>query len=293
MMENLFHFNKREQGALLSILVYISLSAVKLIVGYSYGSKALIADGFNNITDIAASVSVLIGLKISKKPADKDHAYGHSRAETIASMIASFIMIAVGLQVIINAIQMLKDPSLEVPALVTAWTAFGSALILYVVYRYNLQLSKKTSSEGLKAAAYDNRADAFVSVGAAIGIIGAQFGLAWLDPTAAIVVGLIICKTAWDIFHETSHSLSDGFDFDHLKEMEQTVTKVDGVEAVDDIKARKHGAQVIVDVTIKVKPSLDVVESHRITEQIEKTLDEVYEAKIVQVHVEPTKEARI
>jgi cation diffusion facilitator family transporter len=290
MKENIFHFNKTERGALVSILVYISLSVVKLTIGYSYDSKALIADGFNNLTDIAVSLSVLIGLKISRKPADKDHAYGHSRAETIASMIASFIMITIGIQVIYNSIQSITDPNLDIPPLITLWTALGAVVVLYVVYRYNLQLSKKTNSEGLKAAAYDNRADALVSIGAAIGILGAQFGLAWLDPAAAFIVGIIICKTAWDIFRETSHSLSDGFDYDKLQGMKKTVYEVNGVEIVNDIKARKHGAEVIVDVTIKVAPSLDVVESHRITEKIERMLDEEYGAKIIQVHVEPVKE---
>lgn len=283
--------NQKERGAVLSIFVYIILSAAKLFVGYTYGSNALTADGWNNLTDIFASVSVLIGLKIAKKPADRDHAYGHSRAETIASMVASFIMISIGLQVIYSAFVSFSAPRLSEPPLITAWFALLSAVVLWLVFFYNLRLSQKLKSEGLQATAYDNRADALVSMAAFFGILGARAGFPWLDPLAALIVGFVVCKTAWDIFRDTSHSLSDGFEYDALKKFKKTVAAVDGVEEVHDLKARRHGSEVIVDVTIKVVPDLDVVESHRITEEIEQALVEKHAAKSVQVHVEPTKES--
>jgi cation diffusion facilitator family transporter len=92
-----------ERGARISIIAYIALSFLKLGVGYLSKSKALTADGLNNTTDIVASLAVLIGLKIARKPADENHLYGHFRAETIASLIASLIMIAVGIDVLYNA----------------------------------------------------------------------------------------------------------------------------------------------------------------------------------------------
>jgi cation diffusion facilitator family transporter len=92
-----------ERGAWASIAAYLLLSGIKLAAGYVLSSSALTADGYNNLTDIAASAAVLIGLRISRKPPDKDHPYGHFRAETIAALIASFIMAMVGLQVLIDA----------------------------------------------------------------------------------------------------------------------------------------------------------------------------------------------
>ncbi|MBC8061358.1 MAG: cation diffusion facilitator family transporter [Clostridiaceae bacterium] len=92
-----------ERGARISIIAYIVLSLLKLGMGYLSSSKALTADGLNNTTDIVASLAVLIGLKVSRKPADDDHLYGHFRAETIASLISSLIMIGVGIDVLYNA----------------------------------------------------------------------------------------------------------------------------------------------------------------------------------------------
>lgn len=102
-MDRYQQLKKGELGAWISIIAYMVLSLIKLLIGYSYNSEALRADGLNNSTDIVASIAILIGLRISQKPADKDHPYGHFRAETIASLIASFIMMVVGLQVLLDA----------------------------------------------------------------------------------------------------------------------------------------------------------------------------------------------
>lgn len=93
-----------ERGAIISIIAYICLSIMKLAIGYISDSAALKADGLNNTTDIIASIAVLIGLRLAQRPPDKDHGYGHWKSETIASMVASFIMFAVGVQVLIDAV---------------------------------------------------------------------------------------------------------------------------------------------------------------------------------------------
>ncbi|MGA4720436.1 cation diffusion facilitator family transporter [Fictibacillus nanhaiensis] len=276
-----------ERGVYLSLGAYIFLSIVKLVSGIFYNSDALVADGLNNATDIIASIAVLIGLKISRKPADEDHPYGHLRAETIASMVASFIMVVIGIEVLISSIKKMFNGVETEPSLTAALIALFGAAVMIIVYFYNIKVAKETDSQGLKAAALDNRSDAFVSIGAAVGIFGAQIGLPWLDPAAAVLVGLIIIKTGWEIFTETSHNLSDGFDYEEGKEMEHKILDVEGVENVGDLKARKHGNRAIIDVTIKVDPSLNVVESHEITEKIEDTIKEAYNVESIQVHVEP------
>jgi cation diffusion facilitator family transporter len=276
-----------EKGALLSIFAYIFLSALKLIIGYFTHSEALSADGLNNSTDIIASIALLIGLRISRKPPDKDHRYGHYRAETIAALIASFIMFAVGLQVLYQSILKFKAPITESPDMIAAWTALFCAAIIYLVYIYNIRLAKKTNSHAMMAAAQDNRSDAFVSIGAFIGIVGAQFGLPWLDPLTAILVGIIICKTAWDIFRDSTHSLTDGFDDSELQTIKKTIHKVDGVEKIIDIKARVHGNNKLVDVTIGVYHQLNIIEGHEITEKIEKLIYDKYNISHVHIHIEP------
>lgn len=187
-----------EKGAIISIIAYICLSAIKLLIGYSANSEALRADGLNNATDIVASIAVLIGLRLSQKPADRDHPYGHWKAETVASLIASFIMMAVGIQVLFGAASSMFEGPHESPDLISAWTGIGCAIVMYGVYRYNKRLASQINSQAVMAAAKDNLSDAWVSIGTVVGIIGAQFQLPWLDPLTAIVVGFLICKTAWD-----------------------------------------------------------------------------------------------
>src|SRR5690606_34628962 len=123
----------------------------------------------------------------------------------------------------------------------------------------------KVKSHAVMAAAKDNLSDAWVSIGTAIGILASQFGIPWLDPVAAIVVGLLICKTGWDIFRESSHYLTDGFDIHALEEYKQTILNVKGVLEVKDIKGRTYGNSNTVDVVISVPTNLDITEAHEIS----------------------------
>ena len=281
------YLKKAEIGAWLSIAAYMLLSTIKLIMSQLGNSEALRADGLNNLTDIIASVAVLIGLKIAQKPPDENHRYGHSRAETIASLVASFIMITVGIQVIIGSLQSFFNPKETTPDLMTAFVALFSALFMYGIYRYNLNLSKKINSKALRSAAQDNRSDALVSIGAAIGIAGSYFGLPLLDPLAALIVGFMICYTAWDIFKEASLDLTDAFEVTKLKEIEDTIRSTPGVKLVRDIKARLHGNQAIVDATIFVHPTLTIIEGHQIAENVEERLHEKHLINDAHIHIEP------
>ncbi|RWZ55252.1 cation transporter [Halobacillus fulvus] len=281
------NLKQSEKGAWVSIIAYLVLAATKLSIATIGGSEALRADGLNNTTDVIASVAVLIGLKISRKPPDQDHHYGHFRAETIASLIAAFIMMTVGIEVIIGTVQNIINQQADQPSLLTGWTAIGAAIVMLMVYRYNLRLSRRVKSEALYAAAQDNRSDALVSIGAAIGIFGAQFGLYWLDPLAGLIVGLIICKTAWDIFRTSTHSLTDGFDEEEIERIRKTIASHPGVWAVKDVKARRQGNQTLVDITIHVDPTITVQEGHDITDELEDLLEEKRDVYSSHIHVEP------
>lgn len=286
-MDQADKLKKGEKGAWLSIYAYVVLATAKLIVASIWNSEALHADGLNNTTDIVASIAVLIGLKISRKPPDEDHHYGHYRAETVASMFAAFVIVTVGIQVIIGTFSQLFADETARPGMLTAWTALGGAAVMFVVYGYNARLSKKIGSSSLNAAAQDNRSDALVSIGAFAGIIGAQFGLYWLDPLAGLIVGIIICKTAWNIFSEATHTLTDGFDEKQIKKIKTSIAKVREVKKVVDVKGRVHGNQTFIDVTILVNPNLNVKESHAITEKIEKFLREKHNITYAHIHIEP------
>lgn len=281
------NLKKGEKGAWISIFAYLILSISKLAVAHFGNSEALRADGLNNSTDVIASIAVLVGLKISRKPADNNHHYGHYRAETVASLFAAFIMVSVGIQVIYNTIVKLINGEISQPDILTAWTALIAAIIMFGVYRYNVNLARKVESSSLHAAAQDNKSDALVSLGAFVGIMGAQLGIYWLDPIAGLIVGFIICKTAWDIFKDSTHTLTDGFDEKFLLKIKKSIAKVDGVKSVKDIKGRVHGNQSFIDIIILVDPELNVKESHDITVHIEKLLAQRHNVYYAHIHIEP------
>lgn len=276
-----------EKGAWVSICIYLLLSTFKLSAGFWGSSEALKADGLNNFTDIIASIAILIGLRISQKPPDDHHQYGHLRAETIASLIAAFIMASIGIQVIIQAIQHIANPVQQAPSILTALVGLISAVAMYFVYKYNLKLAARINSSALKAAAYDNRSDALVSIGATIGILGSIFGFPILDGITALIVGIIIIYTAYTIFHEAAYTLSDGFNVEEAETLSTIVKLVHGVKILKDCKGRMHGNLMFVDLTVTVDPNLNVIESHRITEEIEQRIMKVKPFSVVLVHIEP------
>jgi len=278
-----------DRAALISLSAYVFLSILKITISFIAESSALRADGLNNLTDIAATIAVIVGLRISRKPRDLDHPYGHSKAEQIAMLIASFIMATVGIQVIFQGINTFVTGKYEAPLQLAAWTALGAGAFMFAVYAYIIRVAKKVNSPALKAAAKDNLSDALVSVGACIGIAGASIGWAWLDPLAALIVGIIICKTAWDIFSEATHMLTDGFDPDTLEAYKAKILEVEGVNKLTDLRARMYGNDIHLDVTVLVNAELDVLQSHQIADNIERMLnkDRKHPKLHSHIHIEP------
>ncbi|QUW23465.1 cation transporter [Sporosarcina sp. Marseille-Q4063] len=286
-MELYSNLKEGEKGAWLSIWTYLALSAVKLIIGYIGSSEALKADGLNNTTDIIASIAILVGLRIAQKPPDADHQYGHMRAETVASLVAAFIMAFVGFQILLSAGKSIINPVKASPSMLTAVVAILSALVMFLVYRYNLNLSKRIKSEAVRAAAYDNRSDALVSVGTAVGILGAVIGFPIIDSITAFIIGLLVIYTAWKIFYPSVHTLTDGFDEDDVESLSEIVLRVEGVVKLKEFKGRMHGNLMFIDLTITVNPILNVIQSHRITEEIERKIGAKKPHSVILVHIEP------
>lgn len=286
-METYTNLRAGEKGAYLSIVAYIFLSTLKLIFGYVGDSQALRADGLNNLTDIVASIAVLIGLRISQRPPDDDHQYGHLRAETIASLVAAFVMIYVGIEVLLTAGKSMFSANHSQPDTLTIWVSLFSAVVMYAVYRYNLQLAEKIKSTAVKAAAYDNRSDALVSLATALGIIGAIIGFHAVDTITAFIVGVIILKTAYEILKEAIHLLTDGFDSDVLARVKEEAAQIAQVREVREVRGRQHGNLMLLDVTVAVNPNLSVRRSHEITEEIEQNIQIMHPNALAFVHIEP------
>ncbi|HFI0255630.1 TPA: cation diffusion facilitator family transporter [Streptococcus suis] len=277
-----------ERGALISIFAYIILAGAKLAAGQLFHSDALTADAFNNLSDIVGNVAVLIGLRMAQKPADTDHKFGHWKMEDLASLITSFIMFVVGFQVLHSTIlKLLSDEVVDID-IMGAWVGIISAAIMFGVYAYNRQLSKKVNSKGLEAAAKDNLSDAVTSIGTSIAVFAAALNFPIVDKIAAIVITFFILKTAYEIFMESFFTLSDGFDEELLHKYEEDILKLPKVVAVKSQRGRTYGANIYLDIVLEMNPDLSVYESHEITEQVEQLLTLKYGVFDVDIHVEPS-----
>ncbi|MCD8797739.1 cation diffusion facilitator family transporter [Mammaliicoccus sciuri] len=275
-----------QRGAYISLVTYIILSILKYVVGTTYNSAALKADSLNNLTDIFVSVAVLIGLKISVKPADKNHPYGHMKTENITTLIVSFIIMFVGIEVISSNIPKLIQGDYSEPSTLTIWVSFISGIIMILVYLFNWKLAIKTKSTSLKSAAKDNLSDALVSIGTGIGLIFTQFGLPIIDIILAVILGFIIVYTGFTIFKESIFTLSDGFHEKDLNNYIEEIENIEGVLDVPSIKGRYHGNSVFLDVTIIVDKDLTLDEAHDICDLVEHQLKEAG-AYSSYVHPEP------
>ncbi|AAK78072.1 cation diffusion facilitator family transporter [Clostridium acetobutylicum] len=287
MEDNYKNLKIAERGVRISLIIYVVLSIFKFFMGYFFKSEALKADGINSSTDIIAAIAIIVGLKIARKPADKEHTYGHLRAETISSLLASLIMIAVGVDVVYNGVKNTIFLRNEKPDIKAAIVSLICASVVYTLYRYNRSVADKIHSSALMVSSKDNLSDSMVGFGSAFGIFASQFGFPWMDSITAVLVGIIICKTGFGIFREAVNNLTDAFDPEKLENITKIIKDIDGVSDIKDIRARVHGNSILLDAIILVDPGLSVRESHEITEAVEKILKEEFNIRNAIIHVEP------
>lgn len=201
-------------------------------------------------------------------------------------------MCIIGIEVIRNASHTIMNPNPELPSLITAIVGFISGIMMYGVYRFNDSLAKKINSIGLKAAAKDNYSDALTSISTSIAIFAASLGISWLDGVMAFIVGIMILKTAYDVFSESTFQLTDGFEPEEMKEYKPLILSHPEVKSIKELKARRYGSNIYLDLTVCMDPNLTVWRSHEITEEIEIELADNFGINFIDIHVEPYKKAR-
>jgi len=289
-------FAKAETGAWVGIIGNILLAGVKGIAGFLSGSQALIADAFHSASDVAGSFAVLVGLKAAKRPPDKDHPYGHGKAESIAAIVVSVLLLVVGIELAISAAKSIWNGQVVVPE----WYALA-AIILSIVakesmFQYKFRLGKRLSSQALIANAWEHRSDVYSSIAALAGVggamIGGKLGISWLlylDPIAGAVVALLVLRMGYRLVLDSIHSTMDHVLHDEdANPLIRAVQSVDGVITVDELRAREHGHYVIVDVKISVNPRLTVAEGHTVAKRVKKhLLQRFIHVADVFVHVNP------
>ena len=268
----------------------VFLSLIKIVSGIIGNSTAMIADGIHSASDIITSVGVLIGNKISSKPGDREHNYGHDKAETLVSFLLSIMLIVVSLSIGLEGVKKLFNiDAIKVPTLMPLIVYIISILIKEYQYRITIKVAKEINSPSLKADAWHHRSDALSSIAAFIGIGGAMIGFKPLEPIATVIVALIVCKVAIDIFKDAMNELMDvSISEEQEKQILECSEVTDGVKHIKTLRTRKHGAFAYVDLVICVDANLTVKEGHDIATNLEKKLiSEISLIKGITVHVEP------
>ncbi|MGH4049791.1 MAG: cation diffusion facilitator family transporter [Clostridium sp.] len=274
----------------ITIIVNIALSAIKLFAGIIGRSGAMIADGIHSLSDVLSTLAVMLGLKLAKKPADKDHPYGHEKMEPIMAKILASILLITALLIGFNGIKSIINGTTLIPEKIAMYAAILSIIAKEWMYRYTVKGAKKIESSALMADAWHHRSDAYSSIGTLIGIIGARMGYPIFDPIASLVICILITKVAIDIYKQAIDQLVDHCaDAKTIENIKIEIEKTDGVINVDDLKTRVSANRLYVDVEISVNKNLSICEAHEIAQIVHDTTESVdTRIKHCMVHVNPS-----
>ncbi len=280
--------------SLVNLFSNIGLSIIKMFAGILGHSAAMISDGFHSLSDVAGTLIVMAGARVSHRAADKNHPYGHERFECVASIVLGNILLIVGLSIGKTGVQSIMHPEkIAVPTMLPVIVAVIAIVVKEILYHFTMRAAKKMNSVSLKAQAWDHRSDSLASAGGLVGIVGARLGIPVLDPAASIVIGILIIKAAVDVFRETINQLVDRACPDDLVEqMYAEVESVPGVMHVDDLRSRQFGAKIYVDVDITMDGHLSLYDAHKTAREVHDILEKGHpELKHCMVHVNPDEES--
>lgn len=279
-------------------VVNLLLVVCKFIAGFLGRSTAVVADAVHSLSDLLTDIVVLVFVRISGKPADEDHDYGHGKYETLATAIIGIALFAVGVGILVESIEkivaVVNGAVLPRPSLLAVIVTLLSVVSKEALYWYTIKMGRKYNSQAVVANGWHHRSDAFSSVGVLIGIVGAMvLGDKWsvLDPIAAAVVSVFIVKVAIDLVKPCVDELLErSLPNDIEQQIEQTILSVDGVTSPHHLRTRRIGNNYAIEVHIRMDGNLTLHEAHRITSAVERRLKEQFgEGTHVGIHTEPIK----
>lgn len=295
------HSHERSKEAIkvtiLSTIINVLLMVSKFIAGILGKSTALIADGVHSLSDLVTDTIVIIASKISQKPVDDKHPFGHSKIETISSFILGFILVSVGLNIawesVWTVIDWFRGDKVEISKGIFYWVVIiGSILAKEILFQITIRVAKKYKNDSLKANAWHHRSDSLSSVAVLIGYIIVSFtGFAIADSIAAILVSVLIIKIGVEVAYNSGNTLLDvSAGSEMLRNINTIVTSTKGVVDTHALKSRKVGDGVMLHVNIVVDRKISVDSGHRIAEDVRNNImNKLDEVKDVIVHVDPHK----
>ena len=283
---------------LVGFVVNLILSAAKLAAGILGRSGAMVADAIHSFSDMATDIVVIVFARISSKPKDDGHDYGHGKYETLATIIISLALAAVGIGILSSSIgsirTILEGGTLPRPGAVALVAAVVSIVAKEILYRYTVRVGRRIDSPSVIANAWHHRSDALSSLGTLAGIGCAYFlGEKWriADPIAALLVAVFIFKIALDLIRTgLGELLEKSLPADVEQEILSIVTANPEIRSPHNLRTRSIGASIAIEVHVRVDGAMSVAHSHALTVDIEHRLRARFGAgTMIAIHVEPLK----
>jgi cation diffusion facilitator family transporter len=272
------------------------LTIGKLLAGILAHSTAMVADAVHSVSDFATDLVVIGGLSVSARPIDHNHKYGHGKVETLATAFVGIVLIFVGIGLFyggaIKIYTVYQGGVLQQPGMGALYAAVFSIIIKEILFRYTINEGTRINSKAVIANAWHHRSDVYSSFGTMLGIGGAIFlGQHWviLDPLAAVIVSFFIFRIAFRITRDTLMELIEtSLPREQEKEIIRVASGVNGVHEPHELKTRKIGNHIAIDIHIKVENDLNIEEAHAITIELEEMFRKTYgEQTHISIHTEP------
>lgn len=271
-----------------SIFWNIILAATKISFGITGKSRALVADGFNSLSDVVTSSGILLGIHFSNIPEDEDHPFGHERIESVIGVIMGIFMILTAFELTKNGIEaLILKKTHEIPAMSTVFFAGFSSVVKYFMYKQKIRVGLKTENAALIADAKDSRNDIFSSLGVIVAIILSIYVNPIFDTIISILVALVIFKEGLSVIFETTNMILDKQDKEFISEIENYIYENTDLTNVHDIVMRKSGNKIFLLFHIRVSKDMTVYEAHKIADDLELSIIEDFPVvKSVDVHID-------
>jgi len=253
-----------------NVLGNILMILIKGYLGVVGGSKGLIADAIHSSADLLATIVMIIGLKISGRTKDEEYPFGYGKAEYLVAIVIYLFLLVIGLYILYDGSMAIINGRRVTPCLSAAWGAIFSIAINELMFRQSLCVGTQTNSPSIVAKAWESRSDVLSSVAVLVGILGAKMGFHFMDPLAAIAVGIIILRICVVMLKDAVVNLMDIVPEIMTDEVRQALSGVKDITGVKDIHAREVGQEVELDISLYVDENTTVSQGERIKEEAKK-----------------------
>ncbi|MGL5989185.1 cation diffusion facilitator family transporter [Cetobacterium sp.] len=277
-----------QKAAIFSIFWNIILATTKIGFGIFSNSRALLADGFNSLSDTVTSSGILLGIHFSNMPEDEAHPFGHEKIESIIGVIMGIFMIVTAFELGRGGIGLLlSQEKREVPGFIAIYFALFSSIVKYFMYKQKMRIGIETENRALIADAKDSRNDIFSSLGVVLGILFSIFINPIFDVIISILVSILIFKEGVSVILDITDTILDKQDSEFLEKIEYYIYSNTNIKNVHDLTMRKSGDKIFLELHIRLPKDMSVYEAHKISEDLESSIKQDFKSvKNTIIHLE-------